>query len=211
MRTPAITLLVLFGAAAMVRALDLTPQFVLAEKDSKEQQVSFRDADRKVLFLPPAGWAYSGQANRFQFNPKGSQATQAVIEAVPLKEPKNLDPATLKAFKQQALAAVPAGSEQATLLGEAENALMPGGNPSYQLTMSYKLHGKEFRRCSMLVNCPKEQLLVRFSADKSDYLTLLPVFNRSLMSWQVVEVKPAAPAPVASQPIVEPAAAQSSS
>jgi hypothetical protein len=108
---------------------------------------------------------------------------------LPSPGPLPLDEAAKSAFKQHVIAALPIGSQGIETVSEVENSLMPGGNPSFELILTYKAMGKTFQRSALLVHCPTCRLYFRLTAEKQDFNFLALQFRRSIMSWQVIPEK----------------------
>jgi len=179
-------------------AIDLTPAVTdLTEDGVSYREVSFKTPEGKLLFTLPSGWTIRGQKDRAQLTAT-DKSTEAVIEALPLQKPEALDDAAITKFKQQVLAALPAGSTKVTTVSEAENSMMPGGNPSFEIVITYDLWGKVFQRSALLVNGPLDRLIFRFTCLKSEFPALNTNFRRSLMTWHLVAAK-GHPEPIATK------------
>ena len=198
----ALGLVVLALSGTALAGVDLTPSPTQVEEDGvKYQQIRFKSEEQgSVIFLPPENWSFRGGAGRLQLTPPGKDFAEASIEAASFPAPRPLDAAAIEAFKQEVLAGLPAGSGKIETVIEAENTVMPGGNPSFELAVTYSLWGKEFQRSALLVHTPRERLVFRLTAQKQDFGALLNQFRRSVMSWQFVETKPPA-APGAATPV----------
>jgi len=171
-------------------AMDLTPAVTdLIEDGVTFRQVSFRTPEAKVVFTLPPGWTIRGQKDRAQMTGADKSSAEAVVEATPLEKPEPLDEAAIAKFKQQVLATLPAGSTKVTTAYEAENSIMPGGNPSFEIVIAYDLWGKIFQRSALLVNGPQDRLTFRFTSLKPDFAALNTDFRRSLMTWHTVATK----------------------
>jgi hypothetical protein len=199
------TLVLLAGLlSAGYAAANVAPSVAdITEDGFTYQELTFLGEKIKVTLALPPAWSFRGNKSRLQLTPPGKPFVEGSIEAVPLPEPKPLDPETLEAFKQQATASVPAGSQAIVVESEGENTIMPEGSPSYEVVLGYQSLGKSFKRSVLLVNGPTERLIVRFSAPKEDFAALATPFRRSLMSWRTTELKPAAAGAV--PPAVPPA------
>ncbi|HEX8899017.1 MAG TPA: hypothetical protein VF751_09985, partial [Chthoniobacterales bacterium] len=133
-------------------------------------------------------------------------SAEAAVEATPLEKPEPLDEAAITKFRQQVLAALPAGSTKVTTAYEAEDSIMPGGNPSFEIVINYDLWGRIYQRSALLVNGTQDRLTFRFTSLKPDFAVLNTDFRRSLMTWHAVATKetqksavtsPGAPPPAA--------------
>ena len=180
-------------AGTVTAGVDLTPSPVQVDDDGvKYQQLRFKSRDGgSVLFTPPQGWSFSGGGGRLVFKPPGKDFAEAVLETVPLPAPAPIDEAVRNEFKEQVVATLPPGSQSIATVAETENAIMPAGNPSFEVVVSYQLMGKTFQRSALLVHTPRERLLFRVTAQKADYMSLANEFGRSAMTWLFIEAKPA--------------------
>ena len=171
-------------------AIDLTPAVTEVTEDGVSyREVACKTPEGKVVFTLPAGWTIRGQKDRAQMTGPDKSLTEAVIEATPLEKPAPLDEAAIAKFKQQVLTSLPAGTTKVTTVNEAENSFMPGGNPSFEIVITYDLWGKVFQRSAVLVNGPQDRLTFRFTCLKADFTGLNTVFRRSLMTWHTVAPK----------------------
>ncbi len=169
--------------------IDLTPQVTdVVEDGVTSREVTFKTPEGKVMLTLSPGWAIRGQKQRAQITGK-DQATEAVIEGVPLAKPEPLDDEAIAKFKQQVMASLPVGSAKVTTISEAQNSLMPGGNPSFEFVITYDLWGKVFQRSALLVNGPQDRLVFRFTSLQQDYSNLNTQFRRMAMTWRTLETK----------------------
>jgi hypothetical protein len=176
--------------------LDLTPTTREYTEDGDPYRVvHFKNGDGIVKFFPPDGWTVRGQLTRLQLTPPQKSLSEGVVEVTPLAAPQPLDENVVAVLRQSVLAALPPGSGNPKIVSEASNTLMPGGNPSVEIVISYQLWGKSFQRSVLLVNSPHEHLFFRFTATKDDFNLLHNAFRRSVASWQWVDK----PAPVVAQ------------
>ena len=183
-------LVVAFASAASA-GVDLTPSVTNVDEDGvKYQQLRFKSDGGTVLMVLPENWSFSGGPGRLQLKAPGKDFTEATVEAVALNATTPIDETVRAEFKQQVLATLPAGAQRAETLTEAENTLMPSGNPSFELVLSYELWGKTFQRSALLVHTPRERLVFRLTAHRPDFAGLNNQFRRSIMSWQFIEAKP---------------------
>ena len=189
----ALLLCVVALASTGTAGVDLTPSPVQVEEDGRKyQHLRFKSSDGgSVSFTPPEGWSFSGGGGRLVFKPPGKDFAEAILETVPLQAPAPIDEAVRTEFKEQVIATLPAGSQGIATVTEAENTVMPAGNPSFEVVVSYQLMGKTFQRSALLVHTPRERLLFRLTAQKADYMSLANEFRRSAMTWQFIEAKPA--------------------
>jgi hypothetical protein len=168
-------------------AIDLTPAVVeVTDEGQTYREVTFKMPEGKVLFTMPPAWTIRGQRDRAQMTGPDKSPAEAVVEATPLEKPAPLDEAVTEKFKQQVIAALPPGCVKVSTVSEAQNAIMPGGNPSFEFVITYELWGKVYQRSALLVNAPQDRLTFRFTCLKADYALLNTHFRRSLMTWRSV-------------------------
>ena len=168
-------------------AIDLTPAVNdLVEDSVTYREVTFKTPQGKLRFDLPPGWTIRGQKDRAQMT-SADRSSDAVIEATPLQKPEALDEAAITKFKQQVMAALPVGSTKVVTAYEAENPVIPGGNPSYEIVITYDLWGKIFERSALLVNGPQDRFTFRFTSLKQDFAQLNTQFRRMVMSWRAIE------------------------
>ena len=182
--------------------IDLTPTVTAIVEDSVTyHEVGFRTLEGKVVFTLPPGWTIRGQKNRAQMTAPGDKSSaDAVVEVTSLEKPAPLDEATIAAFKQQVIAALPPGSTKVTTVNEAQNSIMLSGNPSFEFVITYDLWGKVFQRSALLVNGPQDRLTFRFTCLKADFAALNTNFRRSLMTWHPVAAKESPKSVAANEP-----------
>ena len=187
--------------------IDLSPIVTeLIEDGVTYREVSCKTPEGKVVFTLPPGWTIRGQKDRAQITGTDRSFAAAVIEAIPLEKPEPLDEAAIAKFKQQVLATLPVGSTKITTVNEAQNSLMPGGNPSFEIVVTYDLGGKIFQRSTLLVNAPQDRLTFRFTCLKADFAPLSTNFWRSLMTWHAVAAKESPKSVVATTTVLPSAA-----
>jgi len=188
-------------------AVDLTPVVTeLVDDGVTYREVSCKSPEGKVVFTLPPGWTIRGQKDRAHMTGTDRSFAEAVIEATPLQKPEPLDEAAIAKFKQQVLATLPAGSTKVTTVNEAQNSLMPGGHPSFEIVITYDLWGKIFQRSALLVNGPQDRFTFRFTCLKADFAPLDTNFRRSLMTWHTVAEKESPKSVVATTSALPPAA-----
>lgn len=181
-------LLIVEVRGALAAGINLTPVLEEYQNDGFTfRQLAFKDDKRKVTLQLPNGWSYRGGAARLQLMPGGdNKFAEAVIEALPLEAPVQWDAATPQNLERQTLAGVPPGSQDVAVVSLDENPVLLGGNPSFEVVVTYKMLGKTFQRSDVYVNCPHAQLIFRLSAPKSEFDPLNAIFRRAVLSWQWV-------------------------
>ena len=172
-------------------AIDLTPAVTDHVEDGvMSRNASFKTPEGNVLVTLSPDWTIRGQKDRAQIT-GADKSMDAVIEAAPLQKPEPLDEATMTKFKQQVVAGSPVGSTKVTIVSEAQNSIMPGSNPSFEVVVTYDLWGKAFQRSVLLVNAPQDRFVIRFTALKQDFEALNTEFRRMLMTWRAIATKQA--------------------
>jgi hypothetical protein len=168
-------------------AIDLTPQIKEYTRDGfVYRQVTFKDDEKSISFMPPQGWTISGAKDRVKLVPPEKKYAEAAIQATPLSIPQPFDEATAKVIAQQVVNDAPPGSQSVQLLKQEENPVMIGSYLSFGVLISYNALGQTFQRSVIFVQTPNTQLIFRLSALKADFEPLNQSFRRSLSSWQAL-------------------------
>ena len=182
-----IALFSLLLAAASNGGVDLTPtagEYVA--NGMKFQQLTLKDEKRRIEYEPPRGWSFDGSANQLHLKPQKNFA-EASITAAPLTKAQPLDDTAATILGEQVMAALPVGSQFAKIEEGVTNPVLLGGNPSYEVTVSYQSVGEKFCRSVLFVNLPDTQLTFRLTARKEDFQALHREFKTSLFSWHWIE------------------------
>jgi hypothetical protein len=166
----------------------------------KFSQLVFRDNGRKVTYEQPRGWTYLADNSRIRFTPPGVTQAQAEIDQLPLTGPLAFDEATDKKLREQLLAGLPAGSQDAKVESEEKSPLKKNDCDTYGVTISYRLYGQDFLSSVLYLNLPDTLVRFRATARKADFEKIHRVFRSSVFSWQWRTS--AAPAVVAQVPPV---------
>ncbi|MFZ1220304.1 MAG: hypothetical protein WAO00_13495 [Chthoniobacterales bacterium] len=187
--------LVAASFAATVRGeIDFTPTVNRYMSEGAEYaNASFKDGKRSVSIAVPRTWACRGDASRLQFTPPEPSLAEGTIQSLPAKGLIRFDEPTVQAFGQQVVSTVPSGSQGVTVVSQLENPVIIDGNLSYEFVVSFQTLGKTFLRSVVLVACPDQQLIFRFTAPKADFDNLNRSFRQSIYSWQWTEQSPVAP------------------
>jgi hypothetical protein len=173
-------------AAAMVAsanaALDLTatPEEYVSSGIVYRRLV-FKDDKRRVEMEFPRGWNFRVVSSaRLELSPPGNGFAAAVIQTQSA-EASVFDEAAVKTLAQEALAALPVGSQAATV---EQTRAEPDGKES-EMTLSYKNLGYTFRRSIKFVNRPECRLMVQISAPEAEFPALNATFRRLVqsLSW----------------------------
>ena len=123
-------LLLLTGVNAADGGIDLTViPLDITEDGMTQRQLRFKCDEGRIAFIPPPGWNFNGAGSRAQLTPSQKAFAEGIIETAASPKPLPIDDAAKEAFKQQVIATLPTGSQGVETVSEAENSLMPGGNP----------------------------------------------------------------------------------
>jgi hypothetical protein len=189
--------LLLFGfmslAASARASIDFTPTVTPYISEGAEYATAtFKDEKRVISLSVPRQWTCHGDASRLQLTPPNQKFAEGVIQSVSAKEPVRFDEAAVASLAQQAIATLPIGSQGATLVSQQENPVIIGGNLSYEFVVSYQTLGQTFQRSVIIVSCPAQALIFRFTAPKHEFEALNRAFRQSLCSWTWIDPAPTA-------------------
>jgi hypothetical protein len=197
------SLLLLLFAATSANALDLTPAVSeYVAEGITFRQLTFKDGKRQLIYEPPRQWSCRGSGNSLQLTPAKTDRADAVIQAVELKGPQQLDNKAIEALREQFLKSVPPGSQSVTLVAEEQNPVSLENGASYAVTVAYQALGETFLRSVVFVNLPETQLTFRLTARKADFETIQKQFRSSILSWHWVD-RPSAATLAQDQPQAE--------
>jgi|SRR4051812_1603183 len=200
-RFPLIALIA--SAATALGAIDFTPTVVPYRSEGAEYtNVIFKDEPREISITLPRLWTCRGNGSRLQLIPPNESFAEGVVQSATIKGLVAFDEATVKSLERQVLATLPPGSFGGTILSEQENPILLYQNLSYEFVASYQTLGQSFQRSIIIVSCPDQQLIFRFSAPKSAFAKLNEDFRRSIWSWHWTEVSPPKTAPQGQAPAV---------
>ena len=202
MNRAAVTLVALFASAlAAAGALDLTPTpHDFTAHGIAYRQLKFKDDKRTVVMDLPNRWTFRGNATRLQLTPPDQKFAEGTIEVIrteqpappapqpqpaPPPAPQPFDDAGKQELERQVLAALPPGSQAATVSGRHESVVL-GGKPGYEVVVAYQTLGEKFRRSTVFVNFPDMRLVFRVTAKESDFEQVANSFQRSALSltWE---------------------------
>ena len=148
------------------------------------RRLHFKDGARPVTYYPPNGWKCVLIDNRLRLTPNDVNLAEAQIESVPLEKAIVLDDKCVAILTEQAFVGLPAGSQQATLVKQEQNALPFNNHPNLETIVAYKLPGETCQRAMLVVLTPNNQIIFRFSARKADFDALYRAFRSSIASWE---------------------------
>jgi hypothetical protein len=151
----------------------------------KSKQLVFSDGKGKdITYAPPNGWEYSGSPIKLTLRPPNKPQAEGIISKVTLAQPVSFDEETMKRLTEEALAAVPKGSTNITLVSQEKNPLFIERKETFLLTISYTFYGENYQRSIMFLNRGNEQLRFQFVSRAADFKELQRAFLGSQFSWQ---------------------------
>ncbi|HKP01772.1 MAG TPA: hypothetical protein VJU77_00290 [Chthoniobacterales bacterium] len=182
-------LICLIALAAPARgAIDFSPTVTSYSSEGAEYaNVAFKDEQRTVTLTLPRLWSCRGDASRLQFAPPNQNFAEGLVQAASMKGLLRFDEPTVKSLEQQVLSTLPSGSQGAALVSQQENPVILNGNLSYEFIVAYQTLGQAFLRSVIIVACPDQQLIFKFSAPKSVFDNLNRSFRQSIVSWRLTE------------------------
>jgi hypothetical protein len=183
----AFTVVIAFASANA--AIDLTPAVhEYASEGFQYRQIQLKTDNGSVTFVAPLGWNVSGGKERLVMRPSRNNSADASVVASPLAAPVVYSEALSKTLEQQALAAVPPGSQSVALVSRDENPAM-GRKTSVEFVVSYMALGHPFHRSVMFVYTDDTQLVFRLTAPKEEFATLHEALRHSVSCWEWTETK----------------------
>ena len=166
--------------------LQLTPRVADYELGGvKFKQLVFSDGSGKdITYSPPTGWEYSGTATKLTLRPPKEAQAEAAVTKVTLSQPGVFDDESLKKITDEALASVPSGSTNVTLVSQQKNPLMIDKRETFLVTIAYTFYGGNYRRSIMVLNRGKEQVRFELVSRETDFEDLQKAFLGSHFTWQ---------------------------
>ena len=138
----------------------------------------------------PNGWSHRNlDPTRLQLIPGTHRFAEAVIRIEPLPKAHALGQVAIPALQQQALAEVPAASQDVSHVRSTENPGGPGGGESLEVVVAYKALGYTFHRSSLFVNWRDSRLVIQLTAPEADFDALSATLQRALQSWHWQEIE----------------------
>lgn len=175
---------VLFVASASGELL-FTPRIVAIEKEGgSSKHFAFSDGGQTVTYQPPRGWDYSGSATELTLRPPKKAPAKATITRLPLLHPGNFDDDSAKKLVNEAVALLPKGSEEISVVSHEKNLLMIQGKETFLIVLSYTYYGDKYSRSILLLNRGNEQLRFQLTCREADFKELQRVFFASHGTWQ---------------------------
>ncbi len=150
----------------------------------KFQQIAFADGVKVVTYQSPRGWEYSGSANKFSLRPPKKVQAEASITRIALPKPGSFDEESLKKLVDEAVAQVPKGSENISVVAQEKNPLMIQGKETFLVTLSYTACGQQYGRSILFLNRGNEQIRSQLTCREADFKELHQAFLASQYTWQ---------------------------
>jgi hypothetical protein len=174
----------LFAASARAELL-LTPRILEIEKEGgKVRQFAFSDGDKTVTYQAPRGWDYSGSSTQLTLRPPSKTLAQATITRIPLSQPGSFDEESLKRLVSEAIASVPKGSENVSVVSQEKNRLMIQRKETFLITINYTFYGQKFSRSILCLNRGNEQIRSQLTCYEADFKELDRAFFASHGTWR---------------------------
>jgi hypothetical protein len=165
--------------------LQLTPSVVQYEIDGvKLKELAFSDGAKQVTYQAPRGWKYSGSATQLTLRPPNKPQAEATITRIPLPQPSSFDDESLKKLVTDAVASVPKGSENVTLVSQEKNPLLMSGKETFLITLGYTFYGQNYSRSILFLNRGNEQMRFQLICREADFQELQKAFLGSQYSWR---------------------------
>ena len=180
--------LILSGAFFIVSAraeLQLTPKVVEYKADGATlKHLEFSDGGKTVTYQSPRGWDCAGSASQLTLRPPNKAQVEATITRVPLPQPGSFDEESLKKLVSDAVALVPKGSENVSVVSQEKNPLLIQGKETFLITLSYTFFGQKYGRSILFLNRGNEQIRSQLTCRAADFDELHRVFFHSQFTWQ---------------------------
>ncbi len=148
------------------------------------KHLEFSDDEKKVTYQSPRGWDYSGSATQLTLRPPNKPQAEATITRVPLSQPGSFDDESLKKLVSEAVALLPKGSENTSVVSQEKNPLMIQGKETFLITLSYTFYGQKYGRSILILNRVNEQIRSQLTCREADFKELHRAFLGSQYSWQ---------------------------
>jgi hypothetical protein len=174
----------LFVASARAELL-LTPRVLEVEKEGgRVKQFAFSDGDKTVTYQAPRGWDYSGSSTQLTLRPPNKTQAQATITRIPLSQPGSFDDESLKKLVSEAIALVPKGSENVSVVSQEKNLLMIQRKETFLIALNYTFYGQKFSRSILYLNRGNEQIRSQLTCCEADFKELDRAFFASQGTWR---------------------------
>lgn len=169
-------------ARAELSLVPTTTDYVLEGRTLK--QITFHDGATAITYQAPRGWEYSGDANRLTLHPPTRNQVEASISKIPLAQPSAFDDETVKRLVKEAVAAVPAGSQEVKVNSQEVNPVLIQGKGTFLVTLDYTFAGRHFCRSVLFFNRGHEQIRSQLTCLTEDFKVLQRAFFASQFTWQ---------------------------
>ncbi len=180
-----LTLVLALLACSASAKLDLTPGESEKELDgAKVHQLVFLDGAQRITYAPPRGWQYSGGGNRLGLRPASVPDAEASISVVDLPEPQPFDTATTKKLTAAAMAMLPRGAANISVVSEDKNPVRIEQKETFLIVLQYDAFGVSYARSILFVNRKNEQLQFQLTAPRARFTQLQKEFLSSHFSWE---------------------------
>ncbi len=115
--------------------------------------------------------------------PEKPQA-EATITKFPITKPQPLDEERLKKLVEEAMALIPKGSENITIVSQERNPVVINQKETFQVIVSYNLFGQSYNRSVLFMDRGREQMRFQLVCRSSDFTDLHRAFLHSQFSWE---------------------------
>jgi hypothetical protein len=181
-----VTILTLLLAISARADLQFMPKLSEYELEGvKFKQLAFSDGNGKdVTYQQPTDWSYSGSAAKLTLHPPNKSQAEGTITKIPLSQPGGFDDQSIKQLTTEALASVPKGSTNITLVSQEKNPVFIGRKETFLVTFSYTFYGENYERSIMFLNRGSEQVRFQFVSRAADFKDLQRAFLASQFTWR---------------------------
>jgi hypothetical protein len=180
--------LVLGGALFIAVAhaeLQFTPKVSEYKADGATlKHLEFSDGGKTVTYQAPRGWDFSGNSTQLTLRPPNKAQAEATITRVPLSQPGSFDDESLKKLVSDAVAQVPKGSENISVISQEKNLVMIDHKETFLIALSYSFYGQKYGRSILFLNRGNEQIRSQLTCHEADFKELHGAFLRSQYTWQ---------------------------
>lgn len=174
-----------FLVAVAQAGLQLAPKLSEYKADGATfKRLEFSDDGKTVTYESPRGWEYAGTATQLTLRPPNKAQAEATITRVPLPQPGNLDDESLKKLVNEAVAQVPKGSENISVVSQEKNLVMIERKETFLVTLGYTFYGQKYGRSILFLNRGNEQMRFQLTCPEADFKGLHAAFLRSQYTWR---------------------------
>lgn len=115
--------------------------------------------------------------------PEKPQA-EATIIRFPVSKPQPFDDERLKKLLDDAMALVPKGSENVTIVSQERNPVVINQKETFQIILNYNLFGQSYTRSVLFMDRGREQMRFQLVCRSADFSNLHRLFLHSQFSWE---------------------------